>query len=111
MRLHELYNGLKVRIIIWEEDHHDPPGHWADNGGMDEWQGEVVTIDYVGESESDHVNIIEDHGKWSWQSWDFEPCDSLSADDPNARYKKYKSDRSIEEVKKMLKGGYNPWSK
>lgn len=86
MRVEDLYPGLTVRIIDFSDNGGHRPDHWSDEGDMDDWQGEVVTIHSV-EEESEYVSIEEDDGDWQWYPWDFEPHTNLSVNDPNVRYR------------------------
>jgi hypothetical protein len=108
MNLADLYVGQKVRIICWDEEveedgdfHEYRPDHWCDEGGMDEWQGAVVTIKTMQEG-SENIYIEEDKedsGGWQWFPWDFENHCVLPQHDPNIVYKRDAYRRKMDSMK------------
>lgn len=86
MNIDELYAGLKVRIIWWDNYR---PDHWATDGAMDEWRGALVTIASV-YHEGEEIYIEEDEGAWQWFPEDFDPVPVLTPEDPNTLFKKAK---------------------
>jgi hypothetical protein len=98
MELEDLTVGMEVRIISWDYR----PDHWAEDGEMDEWRGEVVTIAEVYE-DSAEIFIEEDECHWQWYPEDFEPYVTVSKDDPNFLYQQNKRNRRIDEIRKALR--------
>lgn len=106
MRVEDLHPGLRVRIINFDDHEGHRPDHWCDEGSMDEWQAEIVTI-YSVEKESEYVTIEEDDGSWQWYPWDFEPYDNLKKDDPNVQYKQQKDQLKLNSLwEKIAKNKY-----
>lgn len=100
MRVEDLYPDQQVVIIDWLYDD-GRPEHWADDGAMDHWRGEIVTIAEVYE-DSEEVYIHEDEHCWQWYPWDFEPYHNLSQDNPNVKYKLHKSDLRLNELRAQI---------
>jgi hypothetical protein len=75
--------GEKYRIKAWTKR----PNHWNMLGGMDKWQGQIVTISRV---INNNVYIKEDaregmlSGGWTWAHSDFEDINTVS--DPNTAF-------------------------
>jgi len=102
MNFEDLHTGLVVRIIDWTNETGYRPEHWCEDGDMDEWQNEIVTIAELDEYE-ERVFIQEDEGAWQWYPWDFEPYIQLPEDDPNIKYRMYRRSKFLEELRKGLK--------
>jgi hypothetical protein len=102
MRTEDLYPGLTVRIIDFNSNVMHRPDHWAEEGEMDEWQGEIVTIRSV-DQESEYVIIEEDDGSWQWYPWDFDPYVNLGKDDPNVQYKQQKAAKEQGDLTELWK--------
>lgn len=99
MRIDDLHPGLQVYIIEWFDER---PEHWSEEGDMDEWQGQVVTISEVYE-DSEEIFIEDDEHCWQWHPWDFEPYCNLSQDDPNIRYRLHKHETRMAKLRAGLK--------
>jgi len=104
MRLSDLYPGMQVRVIYWAGDmpeDADPydyrPEHWCEGGGMDDWQGEIVTIAECNPN-SGYIYIKEDDHEWRWHPLDFEYYCSLPHHNPNKVYKRQSRVRLTKEV-------------
>jgi hypothetical protein len=66
--------GQKVKIKIFKRR----PGHWNSGGSMDCYMGKTVEIANI--STSGRFHIVEDGGRWLWESIDVE---SLNSNNPN----------------------------
>jgi hypothetical protein len=91
MEYEDLYKGMVVRIIEWDYR----PDHWSTD--MDEWQGEVVTIDSL--YEDGEVYIAEDEHAWQWFAEDFEFYHPIPADNPNRLYTVHKHNKWMEKIR------------
>lgn len=85
LKIQNLFVGKHLRIRNFESD--DIPDHWNEDGEMDGWRGEIVTVHSFG-VDNDHVwiNIEEDEGEWMWYLSDFEEPmekDMKKYNDPN----------------------------
>lgn len=99
MKLSELYVGQVVRVITfdgWE----DRPGHWNEEGDMDEWRGELVTIADIVNHE---IYLEEDEGEWCWYAQDFMFYENLPPEDPNIRYKRKKENAWLKTMREEVR--------
>jgi hypothetical protein len=101
MDFEDLYPGMKVRIIDWLSEDGCRPDHWQEEGEMDEWCNEIVTI-YELISENEHVYIEEDGGDWQWYPEDFEHVHRLPKDDPNVQFPIHQHHKRMEEVNRRI---------
>jgi hypothetical protein len=102
MHIDELMMGMKVKVYDWHYDGEDRPGHWDEDGEMDEWLDCTVTIADFNMA-TGCVWIEEDEGHWEWVSDDFDPVCSLTADDPNLKFSQKKKDDFMEALKARRK--------
>lgn len=98
MKISDLYSGMLVRVIDFSGDEYERPDHWCGEGGMDDWQGEVVTIREY-ETDNEYVYIEEDEQEWQWYPWDFDYYCQLSQDNPNKVFKRQLSQRRMNRLK------------
>lgn len=106
MEFDDLHIGMRVRIHDWLENGAFRPDHWQQEGEMDEWCGEEVTISNMSESSS-YIHIEEDDEYWQWYPEDFEDAVLLSADNPNVKFVDHRREelynRLVENTKARAK--------
>jgi hypothetical protein len=109
MELEELQEGMTVLVTEWDDGEEEVlelirPGHWNEDGDMDEWQGETVMIDHL--TNDGAVYISGDDVGWTFKPSDFEPAVVLPNNDPNRLFNRYKHDKFMTELRgQILKRG------